>query len=193
MERPNLQFFPATLERWDDLFTLFNQPGDQNGCWCMFWRIKRQDFDKQIGTQNKIALHDLIKSGHIPGIIGYWDERPVAWCSIAPRQEFGSLERSPVLKRVDARPVWSIVCFFITHDLRGQEISLTLVSAAIDYAKDKGAEIIEAYPLILEGAKRSSDSNRYTGIASTFLKAGFVETSRRSHRRVVMRYYIRDG
>ena len=31
-----LEIHPLTRDRWDDLVTLFDRPGDPKGCWCMF-------------------------------------------------------------------------------------------------------------------------------------------------------------
>ena len=179
---------PLTPNCWSDFERLFASPGVQNGCWCMYWRMRRKDFHQKYGEPNRRAFKEIVDSGRIPGILLYRESRPVGWCSIAPRIEFESLERSVTLKRVDDRPVWSIVCFFIARDCRGDHLSTSLIEAAIDYAKKLGASIIEAYPLIPENTVEI-EPERYTGLLSTYLKSGFVEVARRSKRRAIVRYY----
>ena len=96
------------------------------------------------------------------------------------------MDRSPTLKRVDDEPVLSVVCFFVSKPKTGKQLTKVLLEAAIEYAKDNGAAIIEAYPLT-KNAKHLP-IERHTGVISTFEEAGFVEIVRRSKRRVIMRY-----
>jgi len=104
-----MQFHPLTPERWDDFEALFGARGAYSGCWCMWWRLKRKEFEAQQGDGNRAAMKAIVESGRVPGILGYDGDRAVAWCSVAPREDFPSLNRSPVLKRLDDEPVWSIV------------------------------------------------------------------------------------
>jgi len=184
-----LTFKPVTIAEWEDLQLLFAEHGVQDGCWCMYWRIKRSDFHGQYGEGNKRAMRRIIESGRVPGILAYLRGQPIGWCSVAPREEFPVLDRSPTLKRVDGEPVWSIVCFFVSTSYRRQGLSKILLQAAIDYARDNGAKIIEAYPLTPEHSK-SQRYELYMGLVSTFEEAGFQEVVRRSMRRPVMRYYV---
>ena len=39
----------------------------------------------------KNALHEIVDSGTPVGILGYLDDEPVAWCSIAPRDSYRKL------------------------------------------------------------------------------------------------------
>ena len=57
------------------------------------------------------------------------------------------LERSWILKRVDNEPVWSIVCLFIARLFRRQGISVRLLRAAVDHARQGRARIVEGYPV----------------------------------------------
>jgi GNAT superfamily N-acetyltransferase len=186
-----LTFRPVTIDEWDDLESLFAEPGVQNGCWCMYWRIKRADFHRSYGERNRQAMKQIVESGRVPGILAYLDGRPIGWCSIAPRTEFPVLDRSPTLKRVDDQPVWSIVCFFVSRPHRRRGVSKALIEAAIGYARDNGARIVEAYPLNPEGTV-DPRYERYMGLVSTFVAAGFEEVIRRSKKRAILRYYIPD-
>jgi GNAT superfamily N-acetyltransferase len=185
---PSLTFSPVTSANWHDLERLFSERGVQNGCWCMYWREPRHEFSHNYGEGNKKALKKITDSGAVPGILAYQDGVPVCWCSLAPRSEFGVLSRSPTLKPVDDQPVWSIVCFFVSKPVRHSGISQKLIQAAVVYAAEHGAKIVEAYPI--EPEAKSIEYERYTGLTTTFQKAGFKEVLRRSDRRPIMRYYI---
>src|SRR5215470_5626040 len=109
----DLAFKPLSTETWSDFETLFGERGACGGCWCMFWRLKRSDFERQKGAKNKAAVKKLVESGEALGILAYLDNQPVGWCAVAPREAYTALERSRLLKPIDAQPVWSISCFFI--------------------------------------------------------------------------------
>ena len=184
-----LDFHPVTPERWVDLEKLFGPRGAIGGCWCMWWRIKRVEFEQQQGEGNHEAMCSIVESGKVPGILAYSAGEPIAWCSVAPRGEFSVLDRSPILKRVDDQPVWSIVCFFMAKDYRHQGLSAIMLQAAVEYASQHGARIVEGYPI--EPKKdRTPDIYAFTGMTSTFKKLGFQEVARRSGSRPIMRYFI---
>jgi GNAT superfamily N-acetyltransferase len=188
---PPLWLHPVTPDRWRDLERLFGEHGAYGGCWCMWFRLRRRDFDRNSGEQNKLAMRGIVDSGEVPGLLAYAGSEPVGWVSLGPREKFPHLEHSRTLKRVDEQPVWSVVCFVVDKRFRGQGLMAKLLSAAIDYARERGAKIIEAYPVELKGDLTGYFG--YTGIASTFRKAGFVEVLRRSEDRPIMRYFIEEA
>lgn len=190
LQREGLEFHLLTPERWVDLEKLFGQHGASGGCWCMWWRLPRSEFMRNCGERNKEAFKSIVDSGKAPGILAYVKGQPVGWCAIASRKTFPKLERSRILKRVDNKPVWSVVCFFIAKAFRRKGISVKLLKAAVNYATEQGAKIVEGYPV--EPKKgRTPDGFAYTGLASAFRKVGFVEVIRRSETRPIMRYIIR--
>jgi len=183
---------PLTTERWPDFVRLFGERGACGGCWCMWWRLKRSEFERQKGEGNKKSMEALVNSGEVPGILAYKDGEPVAWCSVAPRENFPALDRSRVLKRVDETPVWSIVCFFVEKNHRGKGLSAQLVKAALAYALSRGSQVVEAYPM--EPQKKWPAAFVWTGLVSVFRKVGFIEAARHSESRPIMRYYLtKDG
>lgn len=186
-----LEFHPVTAENFPDLEQLFGPRGAMGGCWCMWWRVKRKEFEAQQGDGNHEAMCSIVESGRIPGILAYSGGEPAGWCSVAPREDFSVLDRSPNLKRVDDQPVWSIVCFFIAKKFRRQGLSTKMISAAIEYAGQQGARIIEGYP-IEPKTGQAPDIYAFTGLVSTFEKSGFKEVARRSEARPIMRYFIEE-
>jgi GNAT superfamily N-acetyltransferase len=185
----DLEFHPLTAERWGDLERLFCERGACGGCWCMWWRLTHSEFMKQRGEGNRKALKNIVDSGKVPGILAYIEDQPVGWCAIAPRETFSKLSRSRILKPVDDKPVWSVVCFFIDKTFRRKGISVRLLKAAVEHAEEEGGRIVEGYP-VEPGKGRTPDPFAYTGLSSAFRKAGFVEVERRSETRPIMRYVI---
>jgi len=180
---------PLTPDRWDDFVALFGKNGACGGCWCMWWRQTRAEFDRRHGAGNRRAMKRLVDGGEVPGVLGYVDGEAVGWCSIAPREQFGSLERSRVLKRLDDVPVWSLVCLFIRRDHRRRGLAESLVRGAVGYAAAHGARVVEAYPTVPRGRRLPSVSS-FMGTPALFERAGFEERARPSESRVIMRIQI---
>ena len=133
----------------------------------------------------RAGLKALVDAGRSPGLVAYRDEQPVGWVSLAPREEFARLERSPVMKPVDDKPVWSIICFVVPAEHRGQGVARALLQGAIAYAREQGATVIEAYPV--DKADPSKDDAMWFGAKSMYDHAGFKEVARRKQTRPVVR------
>jgi GNAT superfamily N-acetyltransferase len=186
-----LEICPVTADRWDDLVELFAGRGTVGGCWCMWFRRPRKEFSSAGGRGNRRAMESIVRRNEVPGMLAYLDARPVGWCSLSPRESYGSLERSRVLRRVDDQPVWSIVCFYILPTERNKKVAESLLGAAVSYAAEQGAELIEAYPR--EGKDDLlPDGDAFTGPLSMFKRAGFKEVARHSEGRPIMRFSIAD-
>ncbi|MEK7831342.1 MAG: GNAT family N-acetyltransferase [Acidobacteriota bacterium] len=175
-----LEFHPLTPDRWQDFETLFGERGACGGCWCMAWRLTSKQFDERKGAPNKKAMKAIVDAGNQPGVLAYVDGQAVGWCSVAPRETFVRLENSRVLKPIDDKPVWSISCFFIAKEHRRQGLSVKLLKAAIDFVRQQGGKIVEGYPN--EPKKNQPDVFMWTGLAASFVKAGFKEAARRGSR-----------
>lgn len=173
---------------WDDFEQLFGKNGACGGCWCMLWRLSRKQFESQKGEGNRKAMKAIVKSGEVPGLIGYLDGRPVGWCAVAPREQYPALSRSRILKPVDDQPCWSVSCLFIHRDYRKRGVSTHLLRAAIDHVRARGGRIVEGYPVEPKGDKTIPPVFAWTGIGRAFESAGFVEIARRSPTRPIMRF-----
>jgi GNAT superfamily N-acetyltransferase len=181
-----LEIHPLTPDRWGDFEDLFGQKGACGGCWCMWWRLERSEFEARKGEGNRTAMRGLVDSGHVPGLLAYLEDRPVGWCSVAPRDDYPALDRSRILKPVDDQRVWSVVCFFVSRGHRRQGVSRALLEGAAAWVARHGGEVIEGYPV--EPRKdRAPDVFVFTGLAAAFRSAGFEECARRSETRPIMR------
>jgi len=182
-------FFPVTKEKWKDFEELFGQKGACAGCWCMYWRLRRKEYNSLRGEGTRKKMKSLINKDIVPGILAYYKSQPAGWCSVAPRDHFPVLENSRVLKRIDDKPVWSVVCFYINKNFRRKGLTVELLNAVKKYVKAKKGEIIEGYPVEPKSGK-TADVFAWTGLSSAFKKAGFKEVERRSETRPIMRYYL---
>lgn len=187
MARTKLSFEPLVSARWEHLEKLFGERGACGGCWCMTWRLSRSQFEAQKGRLNRRSFRKIVELGPPPGILAYQEGEPVGWCAVAPREHYPVLERSRVLKPVDAQPVWSISCLFVAKPLRRSGVSVQLLRAAREFAGQHGARIVEGYP-VEPYASNMPAAFAWTGTASAFLKAGFKEVARRSRTRPIMRW-----
>ena len=145
-------------------------------------------FDEGVKGGNQAAMQALVEDGQEPGLLALDDNgRPVGWVSVAPRPEFGRVERSPVLKPVDDRPAWAVVCFYIPRANRGQGVGHALLAGAVEHCRARGAELVEGYPV--DPSRKTFDTaGLYTGTVGMFERAGFREVARRKpDSRVVMR------
>jgi GNAT superfamily N-acetyltransferase len=186
-----LRFRPLTAERWDDLERLFGpERGAYFGCWCMFWRVKRSEFEALGKTGRKAAFRKLVRSGRVPGVLAYEENVPVGWCAIAPREATPALDRSPICKPIDDQPVWSITCFYIDAKSRHRGVMAGLIEAAAEHAGRNGARIVEAYPRDGRG-EAVPEPSAYTGVLKPFLDLGFDVAARRKPSRPVVRRVAR--
>lgn len=185
-----MEFHPLTPDRWAAFEALFGARGAYSGCWCMWWRLKRKDFENQQGDGNRAAMKAIVDSGQVPGILGYDDGRAIGWCSVAPREDYPSLNRSPVLKRIDEQPVWSIVCFFVARSHRKRGVIETLIRGAIEYVGDRGGSIVEAYPSVPK-SRNAPPTTSFMGFPDVFTRVGFRECAAPSASKRILRYEIR--
>jgi len=186
----DLDVQPLTAGRWGDLEALFGARGACGGCWCMFWRLPRKQFEQQKGRQNRAALQALAEAGAAPGLLAYRQGQPVAWCALGPRESFPTLERSRTLQRLDDAAVWSVVCLFVARPLRRMGISVALLRAAAAYSQRQGATILEGYPVVPRAAL--PDAFAWTGTLAAFQRAGFAEVRRAGARAIVRRILTED-
>lgn len=184
-----LEFQPLTPGRWSDFEALFGQRGAYGGCWCMWWRSTRREFEERGGEGNRQAMKAIVDSGEVPGILAYHQGEPVGWCSVAPREQYGTLERSRVLKRLDDTPVWSLVCFFVAKGYRDQGMANALIQGAVTYVRSQGGKAVEAYPTQPREGRLPPVSS-FMGMPAMFERAGFVECARPSKSKVIMRLFI---
>jgi len=182
---------PLTPERWPDLEAIFAAKGCSIAkmCWCMAYRRsgKRGELPKGMthSKANRAELKAITDSGTTAGLIAYDGKKPVGWISLGPREDFKRLEKSPIMKPVDDKPTWSVICFVVPSEYRGQGVAHALLEGGIAYAKKHGAKRVEGYPVDKTGPQ--NDDNLWFGTKGMFDQAGFEVIARRKPARPVVR------
>ena len=171
-----LDFAPVTAENWEAFERLFESRGSPHYCWCMAWRSNefKQKLPGKAGK--KASMKHRVSSGIPIGILGYFENEPVAWCSVAPRESYRPLGGDENLDKV-----WSLACFFIRRPFRKKGLFEQLLQAAIAHAQSQGAKHVEAYPVDPE-----SPTYRFMGLVPAYEKAGFRFAKPAGSRRKVM-------
>ncbi len=182
-EPAGLVILPLTAERLPDLADLFGQGGDPRWCWCAYFRVRGRDWTNSTATENREVLEAAVTRDatqrRAPGLVAYDGPEAVGWTSVGPREDYERLTFSKVLAPVDATPVWSIVCFVVGRRSRGQGVAAALLDAAVAYAREHGATVLEAYPVEVPAGTRIPSANVYHGTLAMFERAGFEVVERR--------------
>lgn len=182
VDNGRLKCLPLVEERIEDMEKVFGERGVARGCFCMHWR--RPDGGYEDERDNRDRFVDVAFDQRPPGLIGYLDNEPVGWVQVGPRSDFPTLRRSRLLRAVDDTDPWSINCFVVKVGHRSQGIGRGLLEAAIEFAKDNGATVVEAYPV---DGRRESLVDYFTGTLSMFSERGFAEVIRRNDTRPIVR------
>jgi ribosomal protein S18 acetylase RimI-like enzyme len=186
---------PLTAKNFADLEAIFNARGCSvaRACSCMYYRKTggsgwgKEEWSK-IKEKNRAGLKDLAGRGEQVGLVGYRDGVPVGWVSFGPRKDFARLANSKIMAAVDDQPVWSVICFVVPSEYRGQGIAKQMLDAAIAFCRKKKVKLVEAYPVDKEG--KAADSSLWFGTKSMFDDAGFEEVARRKPGRPVVRLKV---
>jgi GNAT superfamily N-acetyltransferase len=174
-----LAFKPVTPSTRGDFEAFFSSPGAPHYCWCVVWRRSSEEAKHHAPADRKRQMMQRLDRGTPVGLLAYLDGAPVGWVSIAPRETYRNLG-GPAPK--EGEVIWSLACFFVRRSLRGQGMTRRLIAAAVDYAREEGATIVEAYPV-----DEAAPSYRFMGFVPVFRKAGFTEVARAGTRRHAMR------
>jgi len=191
-----LRIVPANEVSWEALQRVFGTRGDPSRCWCQRYKMQPKESWASVGPE-ELAFRfreqtdcGHPKSGATSGLVAYLDGEPVGWCAVEPRTAYPRLllkTRVPWDGRDEDKAdetVWAVTCFVTRTGYRRRGISEALARAAVDFARERGARALEAYPMIEATGAPPVD---HVGLRSTFVAAGFKEFNRPSIRRVVMR------
>ena len=175
---------PLTPAIWPALEALFREGGDPRWCWCQFWRLRSKDFATLKVPELRERLHAAAASDQPPGLVAMDGDGPDAaalgWVSLGPRAGFERIVRSKVIPTIDDRPVWSLNCFAVSSTARGQGVARSLLEGAIEYARARGAEALEAYPVLVDAGEGIHPDAAFTGTLPMFLRAGFEVVAERA-------------
>ncbi|MFE1666197.1 GNAT family N-acetyltransferase [Microbacterium sp. P02] len=178
---PDVAIVLAASPRFEDAQHAFSGGGDGLGCQCQWWTLTRSEFDASTPEERTELLRDEVNSGTPPGLIAYVDGEPAAWVRVGPRTRQPRLSRTrnfaATTEPWDDPAVWAVTCFVVRKEHRGQGLNGRLLEAAVEFAREQGARVLEAYPIDAAHSSRSAN-DLYYGILSVFERAGFRETAR---------------
>jgi GNAT superfamily N-acetyltransferase len=197
--KQNVTIVPANEASCTDLRAVFGTRGAAATCQCQRYKLRpREAFRKFPVEERARRLRAQTNCGHADsettsGLVAYLDGEPVGWCAVEPRPAFTGLVRNnrvPCEGRTQDKAddsVWAVTCVFARAGFRGRGVAYALAKAAVDFARERGARALEAYPLITQPDQRIAWDEIHVGSRSIFEKAGLAEVHRPTLRRVVMR------
>ncbi|AKU14887.1 GNAT family N-acetyltransferase [Luteipulveratus mongoliensis] len=191
-----LRIVPANEADWSDLEAIFGTSAQPARCWCR--RFKLQPGESFGNTPAEVRADHLRQQTACgdpdapvtSGIVAYLDDEPVGWCAVEPRPEYDGLVR---VFRVpwDGRDedksdagIWAITCLLVRRGHRRRGVSRAMAAAAVDFARERGARALEAYPITTTAVIQDE---LLVGTVPTFANAGLAVVHQPSKRRVVMR------
>ncbi|HVL74087.1 MAG TPA: GNAT family N-acetyltransferase [Beijerinckiaceae bacterium] len=182
---------PLTPSLWPAFEDLFGRQGACYGCWCTHFRLPPKIRAQNDREGNRRLMQARVEAGPPPGLLLMEDGRALGWMQIGPRAdvpEWNNAGRAsaplPDGPAEDPR-VWAISCFFLRSGARGRGLTHRLVAAGIDHARQEGARLLEACPMVL--SKDSRSIGLFVGSARVFEKAGFAVAAERKPGRPLVR------
>jgi len=157
---------------WPALAELFSSGGDPRWCWCQYWRKPGSNWTNTTPAENRRDLEALVGHDPAPGLVALRDGRAIGWVGLGQREAFPRLQRSRTIPTVPGDGVWSVNCFVVARRERRSGVATALLDAAVAYAAEHGAALVEGYPVATDGARIAS-SSVYTGTTAMFERAGF--------------------
>jgi len=191
-----LTVVPASEASWDDLAAIFGTT-NAGQCQCQrfkvrgcIWRDSTQE--DRTGMLREQTGCDDPNAATTSGLVGYLDDEPVGWVAVEPRTAYFKLRTSRVPwtgrdEDKDDDGIWAVTCFVVRKGYRGRGLTYPLARATVDFARERGARALEAYPMITHPGKEITWGEVHVGARQVLEEAGFVEVSRPTVRRVVMR------
>jgi len=180
---PTITIEPATSDRFDDIEHTFDNGGDGRSCQCQWWTLTNTEFSDSSLEQRHDLLSKEVTAGPPPGLIAYVDGDAAGWVRVGPRTRQVRLARTRLITGATEEPldddsVWAVSCFVIRREHRGAGLSARLLDAAVAFAREHGARIIEGYPVDPDVGDKKSSNELFHGVISTFRDAGFHEVAR---------------
>ncbi len=195
-QNPAISVVPANEASCEELQAVLGTRGAGATCQCQRYKLRPREAFRSFPVEERAfrlrRQTDCGNSGSdtTSGLVAYLDGEPVGWCAVEPRTAYEGLLRTfrvPWEGRDEDKAddsVWAVTCLFTRAGFRKRGISRALAAAAVDFARERGARAIEAYPIT---TRNVISEELHVGTDSTFAGAGFTEVSRPTLRRVVMR------
>jgi len=184
-----IRIVPAAEASDEDIRTVFGTTGDPSRCWCQYFLLPNREWNESTVEDRRGAF--FARKGRSPGLVAYRDDEPVGWCAVEPRAHYPRILRSQVLTRADApdddpEGTWAVSCFVVRVGHRRSGVAGALIAAAVEWAFEQGARVVEGYP-VDPTARKVSAAELYHGSVGLFQRAGFRTVSRPAPGRALVR------
>lgn len=195
----SLRVVPANEAACEDLQTVFGSRGDAAFCQCQRFKLAPREAFRSFPVEERaLRLRAQTNCGQpraatTSGLVAYLDGEPVGWCAVEPRPAYHGLLRVfrvPWEGRTEDKAdesVWAVTCLFARAGFRRRGIGYALAQAAVEFARERGARALEAYPMLTEPGDNITSGELHMGTRGIFAAAGFDEVSHPTLRRLVMR------
>jgi GNAT superfamily N-acetyltransferase len=205
ISEPTLRVVPANAASCDDLDAVFGTRGAAAICRCQRYKLAPREAFKSFPPEVRADRHRVQTACGNPdapstsGLVAYLDGEPVGWCGVEPRSSYFGLARVyrvPWEGRSEDKAdpsVWAVTCLLVRAGFRRRRITYGLARAAADFARERGARALEAYPMITQPGQEVIWDEIHVGTARVFAAAGFTEVHQPTVRRLVMRIDFEDA
>jgi GNAT superfamily N-acetyltransferase len=195
----SLRIVPANQAACDDLQTVFGSRGSAAICQCQRYKLAPREAFKSFPPEERALRLRAQTNCGLPGatstsgLVAYLEGQPVGWCAVEPRPAYQGLlrvYRVPWEGRTEDKndeSVWAVTCVFARAGFRRRGVSYALARAAVGFARDRGAQALEAYPMLTQPGADITWGELHMGTRSIFAAAEFTEVGHPTPRRVVMR------
>ncbi|WP_448809697.1 GNAT family N-acetyltransferase [Agromyces bauzanensis] len=194
-----LRVVPANDVPFADVEAVFGTKGDPAHCWCQWYKIPGSNWRSVGDDAMRVRLEaQLAASDTGPGLLAYDGDTPVGWCAVEPRPNLARLPRSRIIAGGTAYPdftdadIWAVTCFVVPRAFRRRGVGGALAEAAVAYARDRGARLLEAYAIDSSVHEKIPAAELFHGTVTMFRNAGFAEVARPTADRVIMEVRLRD-
>lgn len=161
---------------FDDVATIVGPKRPESDvCWCLSYRIPSKENLALHGPDRGDRVRQLVRLDPPPGVLAYDGDEVVGWAAVHPRADTGFATNRKI-PHIDDLPVWSLWCIRVRPGHRGTGISHHLVHGAVEFARTRGAPVVEAYPVDNAGAKVDL-TMAYVGTQALFERAGFTKVA----------------
>ena len=172
----DLTVHPATHARFEDVRTMVGPRNpDSSVCWCLSHRVPARLNRELVGPERAAHVEALTRRRTKPGVLAYAGQEVVGWAAVAPRAEL-PFARSTKIPHVDDQDAWSLWCLRVRPGHRGRGITRVLIEGAVAYAAERGAPVVEGYPVDNRG-ERVDLTMAYVGTLAMFEEAGFTQVA----------------
>jgi hypothetical protein len=203
---PPITVVPANQATWEDIEAVVGKARCWDSpCFCQRFKLSIRR-DPSTGLRDWLAttaderaqmLREQTECGHpksdsTSGLVAYVGGEAAGWCCVEPRPALPFIpeQRTWSKKRgqdpADDR-VWVVACFVTRTPFRYTGVSRTLASAAVEFARTRGAGAVEGYGMVTQPGVEVTWGELHVGSRSIFADAGMRQVAAPSKRRVVMR------